>query len=164
MPASARRRATPILPPARDRARFRALRSALAQGQASVDVNGTRVELPAAALDALTRAVEYLASGEPVLVLPADAEVTTGEAANILGFSRQYMVRLLDEGKLPHRREGSHRRLLLRDVIRYREKRIAEQHAALDELFQLSQEMGGYDMTAEDIASFRRDAGLHEPG
>src|SRR5258708_40247412 len=162
MPAPARRRAAPILPPARDRARFRALRSALTQGQASVDVNGTRVELPAAALDALTRAVEYLASGEPVLVLPADAEVTTGEAAHILGFSRQYMVRLLDDGKLPHRREGSHRRPLLRDVIRYRERRIAEQHAALDELARLAQESGQYDTIEADIVTFSRDAGLQD--
>jgi excisionase family DNA binding protein len=114
--------------------------------------------MPPVAMDALTRVVEFLASGEPVLIIPAAEEVTTGEAAIILNFSRQYLVRLLDEGKIPYRREGSHRRLLLRDVIRYRESRDADQHAAVRAMTQHSQDVGAYDWTEADLDSFSRDA------
>ena len=122
--------------------------------------DGRRAEVPPTALAMLTAALEYLASGEPVLIMPADAELTTGEAAEILDFSRQYLVRLLDEGHIPCRREGTHRRVLLRDVIRYREKRAAEQQAALRDLVRLSEEAGDYEIAAQDIDAFDRDAGL----
>jgi excisionase family DNA binding protein len=164
MPAHAiPRTAAAFRPPARERARLQALRSALdgratKGGHNALTIDGTSLDMPPVAVKALTRVVEYLASGEPVLIIPADEEVTTGEAATILNFSRQYLVRLLDEGKIPYRREGSHRRLLLRDVIRYREKRVAEQRAAITEMIRQSQEVGAYDWTEEQLNSFSRGA------
>src|SRR5690348_8836770 len=125
MPATARRRrTTPLAPQDQEAERLRSLLATLDDhGAVLMTDDGRQLDVPPTAMVALIRAVEYLASGEPVLILPADAELTTGEAARILYLSRQYVVRLLDEGQLPYRREGTHRRILLRDVIRYREKR-----------------------------------------
>lgn len=162
MPRTARRRVAPISPPP-DTEQLRELLSVLdAHGTVLLTHDGRQVEVPPTAMVALNRAVEYLASGEPVLIMPADAELTTGEAADILNHSRQYLVRLLDEGKIPYRREGTHRRLLLRDVIRYREGRIKEQQEAVRELIHMAWEAGEYDQTKEDIESFSRDAGLDD--
>lgn len=164
MPASPRRASlVPLQPSQRNRARTRRVHSALSEGRLGVTIDGAPITLPREVAQALDQAVEYLASGEPVLIMPASAELTTGEAAIILGFSRQYLVRLLDEGRIPHRREGAHRRLLLRDVIRYRERRIAEQAAAMKELYGISQEAGGYDWTEADLDAFSRDAAGDEP-
>jgi len=162
MPRTARRTA-PIAPAPPEAEQLRELLHVLDDhGTVLMTDDGRQVEVPPTAMVALSRAVEYLASGEPVLIFPADAELSTGEAADILTFSRQYLVRLLDEGQIPYRREGSHRRLLLRDVIRYREKRILEQQEALRDMIQLSEEIGELDMTEEDIATFSRDAGLDD--
>jgi excisionase family DNA binding protein len=157
-------RTAAIRPTPAERKQLRDLLTALNGHNAVLFLDqGRRIEAPPTAVQALTRAVEYLASGEPVMIIPADAELSTGEAATILNLSRQYVVRLLDEGQLPSRREGTHRRVLLRDVIRYREKRIVEQREAWREMVRLGQEMGGYDMTKADIDSFSRDAGLDTP-
>jgi excisionase family DNA binding protein len=62
---------------------------------------------------------------------PNDRILTTQQAAELLGVSRPTVIRLLDEKKIPHENVGSHRRILLRDLFAYREKRRAEQYAAL---------------------------------
>jgi excisionase family DNA binding protein len=158
MPAASRSAFTPYRPAPKNRARTRRLRSALEEGRAAVTVDGAPFALPDELAGIIDRAVEYLASGEPVLVVPASAELTTGEAADILGCSRQYLVRLLDERRIPYRRQGSHRRLLLRDVIRYRENSRREREAALKEMIQLSEEAGAYDWTEADFRAM--DAAL----
>jgi len=159
MPRTARRTA-PIAPAPPEADQLRELLDVLDEhGTVLMTDDGRQVEVPPTAMVALSRAVEYLASGEPVLIFPADAELSTGEAADILTFSRQYLVRLLDEGQIPYRRKGTHRRLLLRDVIRYREKRVVEQQEGMREMVQLSEEMGLYDWTKDDIDKFSRDAG-----
>ena len=50
---------------------------------------------------------------------------------------------LLDEGRIPFRSTGSHRRVLL-DLLGYKEQRDATRRAALAELTELSEELGGY--------------------
>lgn len=122
-------------------------------------IDGAPITLPREVAQGLDRVVECLAGGEPVLIMPASAELTTGEAADILGVSRQYLVRLLDDGRIPHRREGAHRRLLFRDVVRYREQSRRKRETAFDEMLQLSQDVGAYEWTAEDLRAM--DEALH---
>jgi len=43
-------------------------------------------------------------------------ELTTTEAARLAGVSRQHLVALCDDGRLPYRKVGSHRRLRRGDV------------------------------------------------
>jgi excisionase family DNA binding protein len=45
-----------------------------------------------------------------------DLVLTTGEAARLLGSSRQHVVDLIDRGDLPATTSGTHRRVLRRDI------------------------------------------------
>lgn len=70
-----------------------------------------------------------LASGNAVQIVPVQAGLTTQEAANILNVSRPHMVKLLEEGQLPFRKTGRHRRVLFADLMNYKNKR---EHESLD--------------------------------
>ncbi len=93
---------------------------------------------------ALRRAIVQLARGNGLVVIPYSAELTTQAAANLLHVSRPYFVRLLDEGVIPSKRVGRHRRVTLQDVLTYQEKRAAEFEANMREISQLSQ-LAGYE-------------------
>ena len=89
--------------------------------------------------------MEILTRGDAVTVVPVGKELTTQQAADMLNISRQFLIRLLDEGKLPYSKTGKHRRLKIEDVLAYKEKRSKERRAGLRKLSELTQEFGGYD-------------------
>jgi excisionase family DNA binding protein len=93
---------------------------------------GDRVELPAELYRVLRQAVEALWQGFAVTVAPLAQALTTQQAADLLGVSRPTVIKLLDESRIPFERVGTHRRILLRDLLAYREQRRAEQYAALE--------------------------------
>lgn len=97
--------------------------------------------LPATAVRLLTDVLAYLAEGRAVVIMPDDTELTTQQAADMLNVSRPYLIKLLQEEKLPHHMVGTHRRVTLRDLRAYRERRAAEVSTALDELAQQAQEL-----------------------
>jgi excisionase family DNA binding protein len=88
---------------------------------------------------------EVLAGGDAVTIVPTGKELTTQQAADLLSVSRQYLVRLLDEGRIPCIRTGKHRRLRIDDVLAFKEKRDRERQEALTDLTRLSEDLGGYD-------------------
>jgi excisionase family DNA binding protein len=91
-----------------------------------------RVELPVEVYRVLRQVVEALQQGLAVTVAPLTQTLTTQQAADLLGVSRPTVVKLLDESKIPFERVGTHRRIMLRDLLAYREQRRAEQYAALE--------------------------------
>lgn len=107
--------------------------------------DGTLVELPAAVAQALTEVLEAAADGERALVLRASQELTTAQAAAVLGVSRPTVVRLIDAGKLSARQVGTHRRLSFGDVIAYREASASRRGAALDRMARQAEDLGLYD-------------------
>ena len=111
------------------------------QSSVSVRVGDESVVLPEDASRAVRSLLRDLATGVPVHVIPADAELTTQQAADLLGLSRTYVVRLIDQGSLSAHMAGTHRRLLASDVLAYRERR-ASQLAALGELTEADEELG----------------------
>jgi len=110
------------------------------------DANDTthQIELPTSALTLLMNILGELAAGNAVEVVPVHAELTTQEAANILNVSRPHMVKLLEEGHLPFHKTGRHRRVLFADLMKYKEQRETESMQAMQELTDLSQELGFY--------------------
>jgi excisionase family DNA binding protein len=79
--------------------------------------------------------LDHVASGEDVVLLRSEQEVTPAEAARILGVTRQYVDRLCEDEVLPFRRlpESSHRRIRVADVIDIRDERqrMRDGHAAI---------------------------------
>ena len=103
------------------------------------------LELPAEAVDLLLSILEQMAAGKPVMLVPQNAELTTQQAADLLGVSRPFLIGLLEEGLLPFRMVGSHRRLRYDDVMAYRMRSQEERRRALDALAAESQRLGlGY--------------------
>ncbi len=83
-----------------------------------------------------------IARGNSVAAVAAvQAELTTQQAADLLNVSRPYLIKLLDQGKRPHHRSGTHRRVALRDVLDYKSKADQRREAVLAELADLGQEL-----------------------
>ncbi len=93
---------------------------------------GDQVEIPEEVHLVLRKVVDALASGLAVTVAPQSTTLTTQQTADLLGVTRPTVVKILEQGGMPFERVGNHRRVLLTDVMSYREKRRAAQYAALE--------------------------------
>lgn len=103
------------------------------------------LEVPVSVLKLLSAALEEMAQGHAVVLTPVREELTTQEAAGLLNVSRPFVCKLLDEGTIPHRKVGRHRRVLRSDLLDYKRRTTAAREAALDELTVQAQELGmGY--------------------
>jgi len=92
------------------------------------------LELPAGAVAMLMDILEAMAAGQGISLIPENAELTTVQAADILNVSRPYLIKLLDEKAIPHRKVGRHRRILMEDVMNYKVRVDREREAVLDQL------------------------------
>jgi 3,4-dihydroxy 2-butanone 4-phosphate synthase / GTP cyclohydrolase II len=90
--------------------------------------------LPGPAFDLLLEMLQQMARGNVVAITPIEAELTTQEAAEILGVSRPHLVKLLEAGALPFRMVGKHRRVRLEDVTAFRNGQSPESIMKLDSI------------------------------
>jgi excisionase family DNA binding protein len=103
------------------------------------------IALPAGAVAMLLEILELMAAGRRIQILPQDTLVTTVEAAEMLHVSRPFLIKLLDERKIPHQKVGRHRRINIEDVLAYKARIDSERHRVLDELAAIAQsEQMGY--------------------
>ena len=103
------------------------------------------MELPAGAVALLMEILEAMAAGRGVTLVAEHEELTTVQAAEALHVSRPFLIKLLEQNLLPHRKVGKHRRVRMEDVIAYKAKIDREREAILDKLTREAQELGmGY--------------------
>jgi len=148
------RRMTPVAAPPEQRTAVAALSRALesmahqprkrAPKCQLLGPKGESIPLPESVFYVLERVAEVMARGDSITVVPVGREVTTQQAADLLNVSRQYLVRLLDEGRIPFRKTGKHRRLRIEDVLSFKETRDKDRRAGLRELSRMTEEFGGY--------------------
>jgi len=106
---------------------------------------GYKLPLPDPLFHMLVAVVQRMRRGEVIVLVPEDEAVTTKAAADFLGVSRPFLIRLLEEGRIPFYKVGSHRRVKLADLKEYRDARDKERRQRLDALFRRVAEEGHYD-------------------
>lgn len=103
---------------------------------------GPVLTVPRGAVELLAKILAHMAAGQGVSVVPAHAELTTQQAADLLNVSRPFLIGLLDAGEIEYRRVGKHRRIKAASLIEYMRADDKNRRAAADELTALTQQMG----------------------
>lgn len=108
-----------------------------------------RVELTPELYEVLRDAAHALQRGTSVTAHRSDREITTQQAADLLGISRPTVVRLIDDGSLAATVPGVRRRKLqLADVLRYRDQLREERNRFITE-----SSLAYEDHSADDVHS-----------
>ncbi|MGO8674126.1 MAG: helix-turn-helix domain-containing protein [Capsulimonadaceae bacterium] len=102
------------------------------------------IPLPSSVLGVLLDALEEMAKGNAVIVSPQQAELTTQQAADMMRISRPSLIKMLDEGKLPYRKVGAHRRIRRDDVVRTIAVEHARRVSVMEELVAETERLGLY--------------------
>ncbi|MCP1388667.1 excisionase family DNA-binding protein [Corynebacterium sp. TA-R-1] len=66
--------------------------------------------------------LEDIAEGRLVRSPEPEDEMTTQQVAKLLGVSRPFVVKLIDEGRLQGHKVGTHRRVYTRDAIEFKQR------------------------------------------
>ena len=77
------------------------------------------ITIPKKALSLLITILSNMSEGKSITIIPTDSEVSTQQAAEMLNVSRPHLIKLLENNTIPFKKVGSHRRILLRDLITY---------------------------------------------
>lgn len=106
------------------------------------DDGGEELVVPRGAVELLARVLAHMAAGKGVSVVPANAELTTQQAADMLNVSRPFLIGLLEAGDIDYRKVGTHRRVPAESLLAFLRRDDQNRRDAADELTQLTQEMG----------------------
>ena len=103
------------------------------------------ISIPATAFRLLNSILTEMAKGNAVTLIPVHAELTTQQAADILNVSRPFLIEQLEKGVIPYRKVGTHRRVMFKDLMEYKQTMDHNRLKALEELSVIDQELGlGY--------------------
>lgn len=112
----------------------------------NIQETGEVVVIPKNALLLLAAIVKNMAEGKSVSIIPSDSEISSQQAADMLNVSRPHLVKLLESGQIPFKKVGSHRRILLQDLISYENKIRQEREKQLAFLANQAQDLNlGYE-------------------
>jgi excisionase family DNA binding protein len=117
------------------------------EGKASLVGKGGEpaLELPDAVYSLLLSILGGMQEGKAISIVPVTQDLTTQEAANFLGVSRPFFVKLLETGKLRYHRTGTHRRVYLKDLMAYKQHRDQDKMDAINRIAQFEEDAGLYD-------------------
>ena len=103
------------------------------------------ISIPVTAFRLLNSILTEMAKGNAVTLVPVHAELTTRQAAQILNVSRPFLIEQLEKGVIPYRKVGTHRRVMFKDLMEYKQTMDHNRLNALEELSAIDQELGlGY--------------------
>ncbi len=104
----------------------------------------TTITVPSEALKMFIEILDHLKDGVAVSIVPTDVELTTQQAADLLGVSRPYLIdRVLEpSGPLPFRTVGRHRRIRFSDLDSYRKADALRRKSAADQVTAIGLEAG----------------------
>jgi excisionase family DNA binding protein len=100
------------------------------------------VELPPQALRLIGQLLGFMSEGRPFALIPKNQELSTVEAAHFLNVSRPFVIKEIEEGRLPHRMVGTHRRVTFDDLQRYAKAMREKQNKALDRMADNARDLG----------------------
>lgn len=100
------------------------------------------IEVPPAALKLIGQLLGAMSEGRPITLIPAKQELSTVEVANFLSVSRPFVIKEIEEGRLPHRKVGTHRRVAFEDLRNYSRKMREKQAEALERMADNARELG----------------------
>lgn len=128
---------------------YAALISAIEQltgEETEIEIEETRdkIILPIRALNLLGNILQAMSQGKIISIVPMATEVTTQKAAEILGCSRPYLVKLLEEGKINFTKIGKHRRIRIEDVLNFKQKMKEQQKQHIIDIMNDDEEIGHY--------------------
>jgi len=87
-----------------------------------IQESGEFITIPKKALSLLINILSNMSEGKSITIVPTDSELSTQQAADMLHVSRPHLIKLLESKKIPFKKVGSHRRILLRDIINFEKK------------------------------------------
>ena len=103
------------------------------------------ISIPVAAVRLLNGILTEMAKGNAVTLIPLHAELTTQQGARLLNISRPFLIEQLEKGVIPYRKVGTHRRVMLKDLMEYKQTMDRNRLKTLEELSAIDQELGlGY--------------------
>ncbi len=109
--------------------------------QISAKKKSEEILLPASAVQLLMRILNEMAQGNAITIFPQHAELTTQQAADVLSVSRPFLVKLVEQRKLPCKKVGRHRRIRFEDLMECKRKMELDREKALAELAAEAQEL-----------------------
>ncbi len=129
---------------------YDALTAALGQlksDQVEIEIEETndKIVMPLSAMRFLEDILKAMSQGKPISLVPSATEVTTQKAAEMLGCSRPYLVKLLEDGEIEFTKVGKHRRIKFEDVANYKTKMKAEQKRHIIDIMNADEKDGLYD-------------------
>lgn len=115
------------------------------RGRLTFQIHGPKGNEDVIVPAAVARMFEYIlaqaSEGNGISIMPRQVELTTQQAADMLNVSRPFLIGLLDGGKIPSRKVGTHRRVYARDVLDFKRASDARSSRALDQLVRQAQEL-----------------------
>jgi excisionase family DNA binding protein len=115
--------------------------------------NGAKLPLPEPLVKMLLAAARALNSKHAVTIVVRSAWLTTQEAADMMGYSRQVVVDLIKKEKLKATKlDGTtHRRIKLSDLMAFIDQEDKQREEAMARLVEHTEEFGGYELPAQTM-------------
>lgn len=93
-----------------------------------------RIPLAPAIARTFLEVLRLISSWRGFRLIPVDAELTTQQAADLPNVSRSFLIKPLEEQKIPFTRTGRHRRVHAVDLLAYQAARDHQRSEALSDM------------------------------